>query len=104
VLNGYDTSIFPEDYDFFVRAYLAGFKLGNVKDNILYFRLGKDRSDALRRRWGLKYAIGEIKLYRKFLKIGFFNYFDYSKVLVLIIPLRILPFGIYRIIYFKFSR
>jgi glycosyltransferase involved in cell wall biosynthesis len=104
LLGGYDTTIFPEDYDFFVRAYLAGFKFGNVKENVLYFRLGENLSEAIKRRWGIKYAINEIKLYRKFLKLGFFNYFEYIKVMLLKIPLRILPFKVYSYIYFKFSR
>lgn len=104
LLGGYDTTIFPEDYDFFVRAYLAGFKFGNVKENVLYFRLGENLSEAIKRRWGIKYAINEIKLYKKFLKIGFFNYFDFLKALFFKIPLRILPFKLYSYIYFKFSR
>ena len=103
-LSGYDTNIFPEDYDFFVRAYLADFKFGNVKENVLYFRLGENLSEAIKRRWGIKYAINEFKLYNKFLKIGFFNYLDFIKVLIFKIPLRILPFRLYRFIYFKFSR
>jgi glycosyltransferase involved in cell wall biosynthesis len=104
MLNGYDITIFPEDYDFFIRAYLAGFKLGNVVENVLYFRLGENLSDAIKRRWGIKYAINEVKLYRKFLKLGFFNYLDFFKVLIFKIPLRILPFKIYKFIYFKFFR
>ena len=103
-LGGYDVKTFPEDYDFFVRAYLAGCKFGNVKENVLYFRLGENLSEAIKRRWGIKYAINEIKLYRKFLKIGFFNYPDFMKVLVFKIPLRIIPFKLYSYIYFKFSR
>jgi glycosyltransferase involved in cell wall biosynthesis len=103
-LNGYDTRIFPEDYDFFVRAFLAGFKFGNVKENVLYFRLGENFSEAIKRRWGVKYATNEIKLYRKFLKLGFYNYKDYLKVLIFKIPLRIIPFKFYSYIYFKFSR
>jgi glycosyltransferase involved in cell wall biosynthesis len=103
-LKGYDTTIFPEDYDFFVRAYLSGFKFGNVKENVLYFRLGENLSEAIKRRWGKKYAMNEIKLYRKFLKLGFFNRLDFLKVLIFKIPLRILPFNVYSYIYFKFSR
>jgi glycosyltransferase involved in cell wall biosynthesis len=103
-LGGYDTNIFPEDYDFFVRAYLEGFKFGNVVDNVLYFRLGENLSEAIKRRWGLKYAINEFKLYNKFLKMGFFNYVDYLKVLFFKVPLRIIPFKLYSYIYFKFSR
>jgi hypothetical protein len=41
-LEGYDTVIFPEDYDFFVRP-KKDLKFGNVNQNILWFRLGEDR-------------------------------------------------------------
>lgn len=103
-LGGYDANIFPEDYDFFVKAKLAGFKFGNVEEHVLYFRLGENLSDAIKRRWGIKYAINELKLYRRFLKYGFYNYFDFLKVLFFKIPLRIIPFKLYSYIYFKFSR
>ncbi|WP_281231879.1 glycosyltransferase [Flavobacterium gelatinilyticum] len=103
-LKGYDATIFPEDYDFFVRAYLTGFKFGNVKENVLYFRLGENLSEAIKRRWGRKYAMNEMKLYRKFLRLGFFSPLDFLKVLIFKIPLRILPFSLYSYIYFKFSR
>lgn len=103
-LNGYDVNTFPEDYDFFVRAYLLGFKFGNVKENVMYFRLGENLSEAIKRRWGGKYALNEIKLYNKFLRFGFFTYKDYFKALFLKIPIRILPFKLYSYIYFKFSR
>lgn len=103
-LKGYDVNTFPEDYDFFVRAYLLGFKFGNVKENVLYFRLGENLSEAIKRRWGVKYALNEIKLYNKFLRLGFFTYQDYFKAFLLKIPLRILPFKLYSYIYFKFSR
>lgn len=104
LLGGYDINIFPEDYDFFVRAYLADFKFGNVKENVLYFRLGENLSEAIKRRWGIKYAVNEIRLYKKFLKLGFFNYLDFMKVLFFKVPLRIIPFKLYSYIYFKFSR
>lgn len=104
LLGGYDTTIFPEDYDFFVRAYLAGFKFGNVKENVLYFRLGENLSEAIKRRWGINYAINEIKLYKRFLKVGFFNYLDFLKALLFKVPLRIIPFKLYSYIYFKFTR
>ncbi|MCC9071718.1 glycosyltransferase [Flavobacterium sp. F-65] len=104
LLGGYDKRVFPEDYDLFVRAYLLGLKFGNVKEKVLYFRLGEDLSEAIKRRWGMKYAINEIKLYRRFLKLGFFGYKDFTKVFLFKIPLRVMPFKIYRFIYFKFAR
>lgn len=103
-LGGYDTNIFPEDYDFFVRAYLKGFKFGNLNQNVLWFRLGEDRINTIKRRWGKSYAINEYKLYKKFLKLGFFNYVEFFKAVFFKIPLRILPFSIYKFIYFNILR
>lgn len=104
VLKGYDLSIFPEDYDFFVRAYLANFKFGNIPDQVLWFRLGENKSDAISRRWGLAYAKNEFNLYRKFLNMNFYNYSDFFKVVLLKLPIRILPFFMFKFIYFKMAR
>lgn len=104
VLNGYDSSIFPEDYDFFVRAYLKKFRFGNVPDEVLWFRLGENRSDAIKRRWGSTYAKNEFKLYRKFLNIHFFNYYEFFKVVLLKIPIRLLPFFMFKFVYYKMAR
>lgn len=103
-LNGYDINIFPEDYDFFVRAYLEGFKFGNVKDEVLWFRIGENYSEAIKRRWGLSYAMNEFKLYNKFFKINFYNRSDYLKVVLCKVPIRVLPFFIFKFLYFKLSR
>ena len=103
-LKGYDTQIFPEDYDFFVRVYLNGFKMGNLEDNVLWFRLGEDLSAALKRRWGKKYAKNEYKLYKKFLKIGFYTKKDFLKAIIFKIPLRLIPFSIFKFLYFKILR
>ena len=103
-LNGYDINIFPEDYDFFVRAYLYDFKMGNVKENVLWFRLGKNLSMALRRRWGKVYAKNEFKLYKKYLRLGFYSRLDFLKVVMFKIPLRFLPFPIFKYIYYKSTR
>lgn len=103
-LKGYDTSIFPEDYDFFVRAHMKNFKFGNLDENVLWFRMGSDYSKSLKRRWGLNYAKNELKLYRKFLKIGFYNWFTFLKVVALKIPMRLIPFSLYKFLYFKLLR
>lgn len=103
-LNGYDTNIFPEDYDFFVRVYLEGFKMGNVNDNVLWFRLGEDLSAALKRRWGKNYAKNEFKLYKKFVKIGFYSKLDFLKAVLYKIPLRLIPFPLFKFLYFKILR
>lgn len=103
-LDGYDPSIFPEDYDFFVRAYLKGFKFANLEDTILWFRMGEDRSKAIKRRWGFLYAKNELRLYKKFYNLGFYNTVTFLKVVLFKIPVRLLPFPIYKFIYFKLLR
>jgi glycosyltransferase involved in cell wall biosynthesis len=103
-LGGYDSEIFPEDYDFFVRAYLKGFKFANLEDTILWFRMGEDQSKAIKRRWGIQYAKNEFKLYKKFYNLGFYNIPMFIKAVMLKIPLRLLSFSIYKFIYFKILR
>ena len=103
-LDGYDASIFPEDYDFFVRAYLKGFKFANLEDTVLWFRMGEDRSKAIKRRWGFLYAKNEFRLYKKFYNLGFYNFVTFLKVVLFKIPIRLLPFPIYKFIYFKLLR
>lgn len=103
-VNGYDCAIFPEDYDFFVRAYLKKFKFGNIADEVLWFRLGENRSDAIKRRWGFSYAKNEFKLYKKFLNIKFFNNYDFLKAVILKIPIRLLPFFMFKFVYYKLAR
>tara|TARA_R110002049_G_scaffold113107_1_gene263155 strand:+ start:7121 stop:7939 length:819 start_codon:yes stop_codon:yes gene_type:complete len=103
-LNGYDVNIFPEDYDFFVRVYLNGFKMGNLNENVLWFRLGANLSEALKRRWGKSYAKNEYKLYKKYFKLGFYNRLEFFKAILFKIPLRLLPFPVFKFIYFKMFR
>jgi glycosyltransferase involved in cell wall biosynthesis len=103
-IDGYDVNLFPlDDYDFFVRAYLKGFKFGNVKDNILWFRLGS-QAEAITRRHGILYAKNEFKMFKKFLKMGFYNYSEFFKVVLLKIPLRVIPFPVFKFIYYKYFR
>ncbi len=103
-IEGYDVKVFPEDYDFFVRAFLSGFKFGNVKENVLWFRIGADQKSALKRRHGLKYAKNEFKLYKKFYNYGYYNLVDFFKVFLFKLPLRILPFPIFSYLYSNLFR
>lgn len=103
-IKGYNAAIFPEDYDFFVRAYMSGCKFGNVPDKVLWFRLGKDSSAAIKRRWGIKYAKNEFKLYLHFYHLGYYSVKDFLKAVLTKIPLRIMPFFIFKFIYFNVVR
>jgi len=103
-LGGYDTGIFPEDYIFFVKAYLKGYKFANLEDNILWYRIGGENSSAIKRRWGYLYAKSEFILYFNFFKLGFYNLTFFIKVILIKIPLRLIPFPLFKLIYFKVLR
>ena len=103
-LNGYDQDIFPEDYDFFVRAFLCGFKLGNTEEALLWFRLGEDGNDVIKRRRGFTYAVKEWYLYRKFRRLGLYSWCEYIIIVLVKLPIRLLPLFIVKIIYSKILR
>lgn len=103
-IGGYDTRYFPEDYEFFVRAYMAGFIFRNLDSNVLWFRLGDNYDEALKRRWGLEYFKCEFALYIHFYRIEYFSLIHLFKVLILKLPLRLLPFRLFKYIYFKIFR
>lgn len=98
-IGGYSVEIFPEDLDFFVRMNLAGYSFGNVSETVLYFRVGADYNEMLRRRWGLDYAKKELKLYINYYRIGFYNFTDLFLAVILKVPLRLLPFFLFKNIY-----
>ncbi|MFM6994743.1 MAG: glycosyltransferase [Sediminibacterium sp.] len=100
-IGGYDSRYFPEDYEFFVRAYMAGFIFHNLESNVLWFRLGENYEETLKRRWGHEYFKRELALYWHFYKIDYFSLFDFFTVSILKLPLRLLPFRIFKYIYFK---
>ncbi len=83
---------------------MAGFRLGNVVDDVLYFRLGENCTETLKRRWGIKYAFNEFLLYRKFFRLGFYDVIDFGIVLICKIPLRLVPFKLFKYLYLNFFR
>jgi glycosyltransferase involved in cell wall biosynthesis len=102
-VNGYDEVFFPEDYMFFVKSFMAGFKFANVSDFVLNFRLGSAKNSSLKRRLGMQYALSEYKLYREFRRLKFISIFHLFLLLITKIPLRFLPPFLFRLIY-KLSR
>lgn len=103
-IKGYDGNSFPEDYDFFVRACLKGFKFGNIQEIVLLFRLGDSLDEVLKRRHGVDYAKNEFKLLKKFYKIGFYNFFEFLKMTLLRIPVRLIPFFMFKFFYYRVFR
>jgi glycosyltransferase involved in cell wall biosynthesis len=106
-LNGYSLTFKGsafQDYDFFVRAYLKGYKFGNIKDDVLYYRLGSNFKAMTRRRWGIAYSKTELNVYWNFYKYKFYSRSDLIINVLLKIPLRLLPFPLFHFIYFKLGR
>jgi glycosyltransferase involved in cell wall biosynthesis len=103
-LQGYSTTLFPEDYEFFVRAYLKGYKFANLSDNLLYFRIGENRAQSLKRRRGIKYAKNELRLLWQFYKLGFHKKSTFIQACLMRLPIRLLPLSLVKFIYFKILR
>lgn len=98
-LNGYNTNMFPEDYDFFVRAYINGFSLANVKQNVVFFRLGDADNSMYNRRRGIDFMKKEYRLYKNFKKLGFYNWFEFLFFSTLKLPVRLLPKAPFKYVY-----
>ncbi len=103
-VRGYSTTIFPEDLDFFVRLKLFGCRFGNVPEEVLFFRVGVGYRLMLKRRWGLRYAKNELNLYFNYYKNGFYGLHDFLLVSILKIPMRLIPFFIFKFIYVNFRK
>lgn len=68
--GNYEHHLYYEDYDLWVRMILSGHKFYNIQEVLYYVRTSMDM---VKRRGGLKYAIEEIKNFRRFKKLGFYS-------------------------------
>jgi len=77
-----------EDYYLWVRMIMNGACCFNIDKPLVNMRAGYA---LLSRRGGIGYAINEIKLQYKFLKMGFISNFIFVKNILIRIPVRLLP-------------
>ncbi len=85
-----------EDYFLWVRILNANYKAANLKDILNYYRVG---NDLIGRRHGFTYAKRELKFCTLALKLGFFNWLNYSKFIFFRLPLRFIPKSLLNYIY-----
>ena len=85
-----------EDYFLWIRMFMRGYKAANLKDVLVYSRIG---NKFIERRLGLVYAKREIKFCKLAYRIHFFNYFDFIRFLAMRIPLRFIPRFVLAFIY-----
>lgn len=71
--GNYEHHLYYEDYDLWVRMILSGCKFYNIQEVLYYVRTSMDM---IKRRGGLAYALNEIKIFRRFMALGFYTYKD----------------------------
>lgn len=85
-----------EDYDLWVRMLLNNSKFYNLQD---YVYLIRGSNSQFGRRGGLKYLITEIRAHYNFFKIGFLNFFELLRNILIRCLIRLQPIFLRRILY-----
>lgn len=99
--GNYHDNYLYEDYELWVRMLLNGYKFANIDAVLVYARTGKAM---YRRRGGLSYAKQEIKMQYRFFKLGFLNWGQFLRNLIIRIPIRLVPNSIRGLVYLVFLR
>lgn len=90
-----------EDYDLFTRMLKHGFKAANLSDILISVRANKNQ---FARRGGLKYAKQDIKFQKFLYSIGFINYYEFIRNMLMRCIVRIIPNEMRTFLYQKFLR
>lgn len=90
-----------EDYYLWIRVLMSGYKMANLDDVLLKFRIG---NDMIGRRHGISYLKKEIYFLNTIRALGHLSFLEYFFSLVTKIPLRLLPKSALERIYKKFLR
>ena len=96
--GGYKKMMWFEDYYLWGRMIVNDAKFYNIQEPLVNMRAGHGQ---LERRSGFKYAMNEIKLQKKFLNIGFVNYFEFLRNVSIRFIVRIAPKKLVIIMYKK---
>lgn len=94
--GGYKKMMWFEDYYLWSRMIMSGAKFYNIQEALVNMRAGYGQ---LERRSGLRYAISEYNLQKKFLNIGFINNFQFARNVIIRFVSRVLPKVFVRKIY-----
>lgn len=94
--GGYMHCEYFEDYYLWCRVFAKGYKLENIKDELVKVRGGQEM---IERRGGFKYVKSIFVFQKKILKLGIINYYEFVKNLILRVPVAIIPNNLRKIIY-----
>lgn len=100
-IGSYKTMLYFEDFYLWVRLIMRGYKIHNLKDPVLHFRIG---NDMIGRRSGIQYVKKEFKFLNEAYKIGFLKTSNYILSLIFKLPFRLLPKRFIVFIYKKLVR
>jgi glycosyltransferase involved in cell wall biosynthesis len=90
VLNAGSYQSFPgfEDYHLWARMLLNDSRFANIPEYLVNVRAG---SEMLKRRGGKTYARNELKLQKEFLRMGFINYAEFLRNVLIRYSVRLMP-------------
>lgn len=100
-VGGYKDMPLFEDYYLWVRLLMAGFKIANVNEPLLYFRTG---NNMVGRRHGVSYLKKEARFLKTIKNLQFISTAQYLTSLFVKAPLRIMPRKTLEVIYKTFLR
>ncbi|REA62497.1 hypothetical protein DSL64_09620 [Dyadobacter luteus] len=95
--------LYFEDYSLFVKMLNKGFKLHNLPETLLYFRVGNG-IETIKRRSGIMYIRHELKFVTYIYNLGHLSNTELLKYLIIRIPVRILPAKVVLLFYNVFLR
>lgn len=100
-VGSYKQMLFFEDYYLWLRVLKNGYKIANLKEILLYFRVDKS---VVARRYGTYYRKNERDFLLKIYRENLISFFDFMRSFVIRSILRLLPVFFLSKIYFKFLR
>lgn len=84
---GFYPEVFPEDYVLWARLEQAGATFANLPDPLVVMNVG----ETIRKRRGFRFFIDELKIFRRFLRMGFMSCPQYMIAVAARLPFRIIP-------------
>lgn len=94
--GGYQEVSLFEDWDLWIRIVQSGFKTANLNEILMYARIG---NDMIGRRHGFSYAMKEIHFFKRQLKSNFITRWEFIRLIILRIPIRLFPKFLLKIVY-----
>lgn len=100
-VGSYQKMSFFEDYYLWVRLLMNDYKIANIGETLLYFRVG---NNMVGRRHGFKYVGYEIFFYFNLVRIRYINFLRFLFIIIPRIPIRLLPNWALKLFYRYFLR